>query len=117
MHVFKLDYTNTFLDLKDDKLNKHIFFKEWLKKYKDRIKLEKKDKYILKNIKEKNNPIIIPRNHIIEKFIKEAENNKYKNLKYFLNLIKNPYDSNYIPDNLKKKATNEEKVFQTFCGT
>ena len=48
MHVYKLDYTNTFLDLKNNKLNKHIFFKEWLEKYKDRKKLEKKDKDILK---------------------------------------------------------------------
>ena len=58
-----------FLDLKDNKLNKHIFFKKWLEKYKDRKKLEKKDKDKLKNIKEKINPVIIPRNHIIEKFI------------------------------------------------
>ena len=117
MHVFKLDYTNTFLDLKNNKLNKHIFFKEWLEKYKDRKKLEKKDNDILKKIKEKYNPVIIPRNHIVEKYIKDAENNKFENLKSFLNLIKNPYDSSNIPDNLKKPATNEEKVFQTFCGT
>ena len=117
MHVYKLDYTNTFLDLKNNKLNKHIFFKEWLEKYKERKKLEKKYKDILKKIHEKYNPVIIPRNHIVEKYIKDAENNKFENLKSFLNLIKNPYDSNNIPDNLKKPATNEEKVFQTFCGT
>ena len=117
MHVYKLDYTNTFLDLKNNKLNKHVFFKEWIVKYKDRIKLEKKDKYILKNIKEKNNPKIIPRNHIVEKFIKEAENNNFENIKSFLNVIKKPYDSYKIPDNLKKLPSNEEKVYQTFCGT
>ena len=117
MHIYKLDYTNTFLDLKNNKLNKHIFFKEWLEKYKDRKKLEKKYKDIIKKIHEKYNPVIIPRNHIVEKYIKDAENNKFENLKSFLNLIKNPYDSNNIPDNLKKPATNEEKVFQTFCGT
>ena len=32
-----------------------------------------------KNTKEKFNPLIIPRNHIVEKLIKEAENNKYEN--------------------------------------
>ena len=117
MHVHKLDYTNTFLDLKNNKLDKHVFFKEWIVKYKDRIKLEKKDKYILKNIKEKNNPKIIPRNHLVEKFIKEAENNKFENIKSFLNVIKKPYDSYKIPDNLKKLPSNEEKVYQTFCGT
>ena len=113
MHIYKLDYTNTFLDLKNNKLNKHIFFKEWLEKYKDRKKLEKKYKDILKKIHEKYNPVIIPRNHIVEKYIKDAENNKFENLKSFLNLIKNPYDSNNIPDNLIKPATNKEKVFQT----
>ena len=79
--------------------------------------MKKKYKDILKKIHEKYNPVIIPRNHIVEKYIKDAENNKFENLKSFLNLIKNPYDSNNIPDNLKKPATNEEKVFQTFCGT
>ena len=117
MHVYKLDYTNTFLDLKNNKLNKHVFFKKWLEKYKDRKKLEKKDKDILKKIHERFNPVIIPRNHIVEKYIKDAENNKFENLKIFLNLIKNPYDSKNIPDNLKKPATYKEKVFQTFCGT
>ena len=32
-------------------------------------------------------------------------------------LLKNPYDSYKIPDNLKKLPSNEEKVYQTFCGT
>jgi len=117
MHIFKLDYTNTFLDLKNNKLNKHIFFKDWLEKYKNRKKLEMKDKDILKKIIEKSNPVIIPRNHIVEKYIKEAENNKFGNLKNFLKLIKNPYNSNKIPTNLKKPPLNQEKVFQTFCGT
>jgi len=117
MHVYKLDYTNTFLDLKNNKLNKHVFFKEWNVKYKDRKKLEKKANYILKNINEKYNPIIIPRNHLIEKYIKEAENNKFENIKSFLNVIQKPYDSYNIPDNLKELPTNEEKVYQTFCGT
>jgi len=117
MHVYKLDYTNTFLDLKNNKLNKHIFLKEWLQKYKDRKNLEKKDKSILKKIKAKYNPVIIPRNHIVENYIKEAENNNFENLTNFLNLIKKPYNLNNIPNDLKIPPTNNEKVFQTFCGT
>ena len=81
MHVHKLDYTNTFSDLNNKKLNKHIFFKEWLERYNDRKKLEKKDKDNIKKIHEKLNPEIIPRNHIVEKYIKDAENNKFENLK------------------------------------
>ena len=32
MHIYKLDYTNTFIDLKKNKLDKKIF-KNWIKKY------------------------------------------------------------------------------------
>ena len=53
MHIYKLDYTNTFVDLENKKLDKEIF-KNWLTKY-TQIKFKK-----YTNI----NPIIIPRNHI-----------------------------------------------------
>ena len=32
MHIYKLDYTNTFVDLENKKLDKEIF-KNWLTKY------------------------------------------------------------------------------------
>ena len=41
MHVFKLDYTNTFLKFKYDTLNQHECLDNWIKKYKERKLLEK----------------------------------------------------------------------------
>ena len=116
MHVFKLDYNNTFIKLENREIYKQDYFKEWLTKYEERKKIEKnKDQINL--LMRKNNPKIIPRNHIVEKYIKEAENNKYENLINFIRFLKKPYDNKNIPENLLKPPKNEEKVSFTYCGT
>ena len=105
MHIYKLDYTNTFLDLENNTLDKKIF-KNWEEKYKNN-KLRK-----FKNV----NPQIIPRNHIIEEIINEVYNNNYSQLCDFEKILKNPYkkieNKKYITPPLEN-----EKVFETFCGT
>ena len=105
MHIYKLDYTNTFLDLENNTLDRKIF-KNWEEKYKNN-KLRK-----FKNV----NPQIIPRNHIIEEIINEVYSNNYNQLYEFEKLLKNPYEKienkKYITPPLES-----EKVFETFCGT
>ena len=105
MHIYKLDYTNTFLDLENNTLDKKIF-KNWEEKYKNN-KIRK-----FKNV----NPQIIPRNHIIEEIINEVYSNNYGQLYEFEKLLKNPYEKienkKYITPPLES-----EKVFETFCGT
>ena len=106
MHIHKLDYTNTFIDLQKNRLDKDIF-KNWLFKY-NAIKCNK-----YRNV----NPIIIPRNHIIEKIIQDAYQGDYSNLFEFNKNLKQPYDENNINYKYKKPPKENEKVFQTFCGT
>ena len=105
MHIYKLDYTNTFLDLENNTLDKKIF-ENWEEKYKNN-KIRK-----FKNV----NPQIIPRNHIIEEIINEVYSNNYSQLYEFEKLLKNPYEKienkKYIAPPLES-----EKVFETFCGT
>ena len=105
MHIYKLDYTNTFLDLENNTLDRKIF-KNWEEKYKNN-KIRK-----FKNV----NPQIIPRNHIIEEIINEVYSNNYSQLYEFEKLLKNPYqkieNKKYITPPLES-----EKVFETFCGT
>ncbi len=60
MHVFKLDYTNTFVDIERKNLYKFDFMQEWYSKLKERKKLNSINKEI-----NNSNPKIIPRNHII----------------------------------------------------
>ena len=117
MHINKLDYTNTFQNLKNNSFNKINLLTEWYEKYKERLELEKTSADSIKKITNYANPMIIPRNHIVEKYIKEAENNQYKNLCNFLEIIKKPYINDNIPEILKKPPNNNEKILETFCGT
>ena len=111
MHVFKLDYTNTFIDIENNNIDKYIFIKDWKIKFDERKKLNKnKKKHI--NI----NPYIIPRNHIIDKILKESENNIFSNLDKIIDILKNPYSHN-LPKKYTEPPNEEEKIHQTFCGT
>ena len=42
MHVFKLDFTNTFIEIDNDQISKYDFMKNWISKLKDRKKINKK---------------------------------------------------------------------------
>ena len=110
MHIFKLDYTNTFVLIRNNTLKKFDFMFDWISKLNQRKKLNK-------NIEAKNlNPMIIPRNHIVEKVLNESANGNFRNLIKFISFLKDPYESN-IPEEYMKEPTNDEKVYQTFCGT
>ena len=111
MQVFKLDYTNTFIEIENDNFKKFDFMQEWIAKLNLRKKLNKKDKEV-----KYSNPQIIPRNHIMENILNECKNGNFKNLYRFISILKNPYNSD-IPKEFIKEPTNEEKVYETFCGT
>ena len=67
---------------------------------------------------EVNNPRIIPRNHIVEKALKKAEEGDLKIIKEYLEILKNPYSSKItIPSEYLRPPNDSEKVLQTFCGT
>ena len=111
MHVFKLDYTNTFIDIQKNKIDQYKFMRDWGLKLNERKKLNNKtEKYF--NI----NPYIIPRNHIIDKLLNESENNNFSNLDQIIGILNNPYSQN-IPNKYTKAPREEEKIHQTFCGT
>ncbi len=111
MHVFKLDYTNTFVDIERKKLYKFDFMQEWYSKLKERKKLNSINKEI-----NNSNPKIIPRNHIIENILNDCEKENYNNLNNLSIYLKNPY-SNTIPNEYMKEPSQEEKIYQTYCGT
>ena len=106
MHIYKLDYTNTFIDLKYGKLDEKIF-KNWMSKY----SLRKKEKH------HQINPIIIPRNHIIEEIINDSRNEDYQSLYLFNKVIRKPYDKNSIDKKFLTPPDDNQKVYKTFCGT
>ncbi len=105
MHIYKLDYTNTFINLENNTLDQKIF-NNWITKY---------NKLTLRKF-EKINPRVIPRNHLIEKIINESYNENFNNLYEFEKILKNPYNKN-INNNFTNPPNSSEKIYETFCGT
>ncbi len=105
MHVHKLDYTNTFINFENNNLDKNIF-KNWLEEYNS---IKQKKFY-------KINPIVIPRNHMVEKVINNSYKGNFNDLYEFENVLKNPYSKN-VKNKFRSPPTDNEKVYETFCGT
>lgn len=66
---------------------------------------------------QKNNPVVIPRNHIVEEILIDCEQNDYKSLEKFMKIIKNCY--NYEKEIEEKYLVPKiTKIpYQTYCGT
>ncbi|MCT4640968.1 MAG: YdiU family protein [Bacteriovoracaceae bacterium] len=110
-----LDFTLSFRYLEDLFNNQTDFYPKtakletFLKEWKTRVNCVKK----LTDV----NPIFIPRNHLIQKAIDEANQGNYQ---YFLKLNKallSPYKYNNDFEEFLLPPTSQQRVYQTFCGT
>ena len=123
MQKHKADFTNTFRFLSEDVLSGDDIFKTeefltWYKKWKLRLKKESNTFENIKKIMDTNNPRIIPRNHLVEKALKSAEEGDLETFVDFSKIIKNPYSSSIdVPKKYLNPPNDSEKVLQTFCGT
>ena len=121
MEESKADYTNTFCHLMDIKIDQDknfedINFLNWKKRWHERLKINK-------NTSEKNmklmrsvNPVLIPRNHKVEKALETAEKGDYKSINQLIEVLKNPYSEkkNILEYQI---PLNSNENYQTFCGT
>jgi uncharacterized protein YdiU (UPF0061 family) len=115
----KADYTNTFLVLQGDMPMEGIYLQEefqiWFSKWQN---MERgKEAVRLKKMRE-NNPLFIPRNHLVEKALDEASLND--NLWFFKELLEycaNPYTQTTAAAILMKVPDNIDKGYKTYCGT
>ena len=94
-------------------------FQEWISEWKSMLSHEYK--HTLKDPQRRmrtNNPVVIPRNHLIEEAIEQATNeNNFDKFKELLTTLKSPYEP---PKQLQKftaPPTPQQRVSQTFCGT
>ena len=116
------DYTNTFNDLTEgiilsDRNYSQPSFHTWHDKWKRRIKKNRIPWNLLASSMKHSNPLIIPRNHQVEKAINHAIAG---DLKYFRDLsdaLQNPYKVDSKLKCYQKPPNPRERVYQTFCGT
>ena len=121
MHQKKVDYTNTFChlmgeEIKKEKIYENNDFQDWKKRWKERLKANNNNPE--KNIKlmKTVNPLVIPRNHIVEDVLKEAELNNLKPINRLIKILDQPYTRNKNILDYQIPSNSDEK-YQTFCGT
>ncbi len=122
MQQQKLDYTVTF-----DLLTRSLSCKlaqsevketlgEWIDKW--QLQLNSNDIEQAQTIMRQFNPVIIPRNHIIEEVLTECENSgKADKAIELLQALKTPYQDNEHTEKYKMPDHEFNHHYQTFCGT
>ena len=122
MHKNKVDYTNTFCFLMNEKVeNDKIFndesFQIWQKRWKDRLMLNNNtpEKYL--KLMRSVNPLVIPRNYKVEEALEAANNNNPTLVKKLIKILESPYENHKEITNYQSCGPLGEKKYQTFCGT
>ena len=120
MNDYKADYTNTFAaltlkDISDDHLFKSNKFKKWRKQWEDRINYSNNSIESFK-LMQKQNPLVIPRNHLVELALEQSINGEFNKLNNLLDLVSNPY--NYTSNHsFQTVPEGFDDSYKTFCGT
>ncbi len=136
LHKFKADFTLGFRNLRFEvsdlaknsapSLSRAVteaFFlqpetKHWLSRWSKRLQQEPQDGNQCVGSMDLHNPIVIPRNHQVEKAIRAASDNKdLAPMERLLKALKNPFDEKEDFADLQIPAKPEEQVRETFCGT
>ena len=122
MHQKGADYTNTFLDLtnevppKGESYNSDTF-KEWHTRWQARVVKNTQPLESSLALMRANNPVVIPRNHIVEQALDAATNGDLHPLKNLLTALQEPYKNSSDLKPYQCPPKPEEKVCHTFCGT
>ena len=117
----KADYTNTFCYLMDIKINNSKIYNnkdfiEWREKWNKRVYINNDSKYKSLKLMKKTNPLIIPRNHQIEKVLNEANEDNFELMNRFLLVLKTPYENKKNTTYFQSPPPVDTK-YVTFCGT
>ena len=118
----KLDYTNTFYSLlqslngKPDSVVPQPLH-DWLNHWHEKLEQQGMKESALKTMSEVN-PVIIPRNHMIEKCIDDCltEESSTQAESYW-RILKKPYQDSKEIECYKEVPKDGDAHYQTYCGT
>ena len=123
MHQNKADYTNTFCHLMDDLIQKNKFFENekfnyWKQQWKNRSNLYGNSPEKSLQTMHEANPLVIPRNHLVEEALNAAtENNDLTKVKELLKILKDPYKNKPNTDYYQSTPIPGKERYKTYCGT
>lgn len=116
------DYTNTFYSLTykgalGESTYRQKDFKAWYQRWQDRINNSCESLESSRSLMKNNNPVVIPRNHIVENVLDAANEGNLKPFGDLLGVIKKPYQDNILLKSYKAPPKPNQRIYQTFCGT
>lgn len=120
MQKNRADYTLTFRHLSSDAILKDTIFKDasfkvWYKNWIHCIQKQKEGEETSKLMMLKHNPAVIPRNYLVEKALSLAVvDQDYHFLNDFIAALLKPYEESKV---FGEPPIEEDKSYQTFCGT
>ena len=122
MHQNKADYTNTFCFLMNEKIeNIKIYSDEnfliWKKRWHERILLNNGSTEKCLDLMKTVNPLVIPRNHMVEKSLLAANNNDLTLFNKLIKILEKPYQNQKDISDYQLPAPFSDQKYQTFCGT
>ena len=121
MEKYRIDYTNFFVGLRWNKFSSEKFydtneFQDWYKLWKQRVQIENNFSQVFK-IMESQNPIVIPRNHLVENALLEVDKGDNNSFNKLLKLVSDPFNYELNINNMQTVPDNFDETYKTFCGT
>ncbi|MFN0075449.1 MAG: protein adenylyltransferase SelO [Prosthecobacter sp.] len=112
MRETKADFTNTFRDL----TNGRIEPREWQQQWSERLKRQPQSASDVTDLMRRSNPAFIPRNHKVEETLAAAsEHGDLNPMKRLLTVLAAPFDHTQDLPEFSESA--DLTGYQTFCGT
>ncbi len=119
LHDYKLDYTNSFVELTFGKFERDEYlasqFKDFLSLREDRLKKQGLSEEEVRDFMKSINPAIIPRNYWVKESIDLAEDGDFSLFDEFLKALEDPFA--HSEDQEKFKVYPKDHVHVTYCGT
>ena len=119
MQQNKLDYTQTFHSLSS--LNEQMIpdvLNQWRDDWKSELKENSQSHEEITKIMQRNNPLVIPRNHHVEAVLKDVEENQSsEKANEFLSVLRSPYEKTAKTHEYQDTNPEYDFSYQTFCGT
>ena len=122
MYKNEADYTNTFLSLSNPSQLKTALiddagFKNWQVMWHERKLRQPQEIDDVAALMNRNNPIVIPRNHLVEEVLECAVQGNIQPFQDFLEVLSKPYSRPKNEKYVQGPSASFDASYQTFCGT
>ena len=123
MQQYKADYTNTFIALSFDQIEKTVLwkspaYKNWYQKYLARLAKQPQTIDMSQQLMRQHNPAIIPRNHRVEEALEAAvERGDYSVMNKLVKALAQPFAHTNEQQEYASLPDPSSQPYRTFCGT